>query len=385
MQGNRHVETEKISKKSTNADAQIQKTFSENGELLELQIQVRNRQSEVVAMFYTKSVESKVCEIRESWLVRKVGDHYEIVQFIKDDDKWHPLVTLRRKEGHSGKEKEFDIKYELYLFTIEEYVGHHCMYWNDVDSLKTVHSRASTSRIIAPTVGWIGPADQKPPPIDDLHQYHPVAHAALNGSYAAVEYVMSVRKEEVLNSFDSLKEEQKIVPLFFALYNGHLHFAKSLPLFHLTGDINLLHVWKNDWTLLRAAYYGGKDTLEWFMSLPGFVPLKHFHMEVQCKTPPQIRPMPELEKIYEREAKVSLQRQDSTGRIISPRGGYSPRIAYGSDPEELIRRLVLQKRVDLNQPIRIGGREITPIRLIASNPKRSHLKEFLLENGAVDT
>jgi len=341
MQGNRHVETEKISKKSTNADAQIQKTFSENGELLELQIQVRNRQSEVVAMFYTKSVESKVCEIRESWLVRKVGDHYEIVQFIKDDDKWHPLVTLRRKEGHSGKEKEFDIKYELYLFTIEEYVGHHCMYWNDVDSLKTVHSRASTSRIIAPTVGWIGPADQKPPPIDDLHQYHPVAHAALNGSYAAVEYVMSVRKEEVINSFDSLKEEQKIVPLFFALYNGHLHFAKSLPLFHLTGDINLLHVWKNDWTLLRAAYYGvriatalnflllsplpyplilslyfsfvllqfsssplvhslscrclmlillqGKDTLEWFMSLPGFVPLKHFHMEVQCKTPPQIR------------------------------------------------------------------------------------------------
>jgi len=74
-------------------------------------------------------------------------------------------------------------------------------------------------------------------------------------------------------------------------------------------------------------------------------------MTLQCP----YRPMPELEKIYEREAKVSLQRQDSTGRIISPRGGYSPRIAYGSDPEELIRRLVLQKRVDLNQPIRIGG------------------------------
>lgn len=51
-------------------------------------------------------------------------------------------------------------------------------------------------------------------------------------------------------------EEQKVIPLFFALYNGHLHFAKSLPLFRLNYDINLPHVWKNDWTLLRAAYYG---------------------------------------------------------------------------------------------------------------------------------
>jgi hypothetical protein len=53
--------------------------------------------------------------------------------------------------------------------------------------------------------GWVGPADQKPPPIDDLQQYHPLAHAALNGSYDAVEYIMSVRKDEVLNSFESLK------------------------------------------------------------------------------------------------------------------------------------------------------------------------------------
>jgi hypothetical protein len=102
------------------------------------------------------------------------------------------------------------------------------------------------------------------------------------------------------------------------------------------------------------------------------------------------RPKSELEEIYEREAQVALQRQDSTGRLIGSRGSYSPRIAYGtfhtnhsechvsfqsfhfisfifffgfcfvfcgegSDSEELIRRLVLQKRVDLNQPVRVGG------------------------------
>jgi hypothetical protein len=50
------VEIEKISKKSTNAETQVQKTFGDHGELEEFQIQVRNKehtgQTEIVASMH---------------------------------------------------------------------------------------------------------------------------------------------------------------------------------------------------------------------------------------------------------------------------------------------------------------------------------------------
>jgi hypothetical protein len=43
------------------------------------------------------------------------------------------------------------------------------------------------------------------------------------------------------------------------------------------------------------------------------------------------------------------------------------------------------KKQDLINDIDLfEGREITPLKLISSNPKRSHLREFLMENGAVE-
>jgi hypothetical protein len=75
-------------------------------------------------VFYTQSLEFNVCEIRESWLVRNIGDHYEIAQYVKGDDKWHTIVTLKRKEGNTGtilsdlKRKTFTLNRIKTYFTL---------------------------------------------------------------------------------------------------------------------------------------------------------------------------------------------------------------------------------------------------------------------------